>query len=218
MSYNKNNHKNIIIFDYDDTIFPTNIINNIHNNNINNISILQSLELNHLDNIICNLFQTILSNHPNIYLYIVTNSQTGWIANTTLKFLPKFNEFLTNYNNSHYQFCIISARDNFEKIWPNDPIMWKIKCFENILNKHEQEEKIKNIISIGDGEPEYKAINFINTFKNNIFGKSLNFIQEPSTIKQIIDQLVLTQNILFSHVIPHPSQINLRMRPRVLVQ
>jgi hypothetical protein len=80
-------------------------------------------------------------------------------------------------------------------MWPNDPVMWKVNCFDEICKKHQQQNhKIANLISIGDGEPELRALDIVSE-RYNILGKSILFIVHPKNLEQIIQQLEITYSV-----------------------
>lgn len=59
----------------------------------------------------------------NGHVYIVTNAVEGWVEETAKRYLPNVYQFLKN------DIIVISARTQFEKLYPNDKHMWKIHAF-----------------------------------------------------------------------------------------
>lgn len=174
-------NKNIIILDWDDTLFPTTWVNmnklKLDKTNITTFSNLDGLLIKLLNN---------LKKLGDVI--IITNAMIIWI-NTCLKVLPKTKAILNKYN-----IGIISAREDYRKV-TNDPTEWKIRSFKQNINK-----KYTNIISIGDSLSEYMAlVNLFKTTENkNKIYKTIKFINNCRTCDKVIikDQVdILNKNI-----------------------
>ena len=193
----------IIIFDWDDTLFPTYHINN--DNIIGNIipSDFQD-NLNILSNVIINLLDTTLS-LANVI--IVTNAQYEWIDYSSKLFMPNIYEYLNSKNIEK-----ISARDYCndnilidDKIIDNyfeyydlytsagETLLWKKITFQNYFI---ESNFYYNIISIGDSECErFGLLNMKLNDDENKFRKSFKLNERP-TISLIIKELeYITKNI-----------------------
>jgi hypothetical protein len=192
----------IIIFDWDDTLFPTYHLNN--NNIIGNIipSDFQD-NLNILSNIIINILDNALT-LANVI--IITNAQYEWIDYSSNIYLPQIYEYLNSKNIEK-----ISARDYCndnllidDKIIDNyfeyydlyssagESLLWKKITFQNyfINNKF-----YNNIISIGDSECERFGLLNIKLDDDNIFRKSFKLNEKPN-ISLIIKELeYITKNL-----------------------
>jgi len=184
----------IIIFDWDDTLFPTFI------SSVNRLEIdYKNLFL--LDKSIVNLLSSTMNRGTAcspVHLFIVTNSKKGWIKSSSSRYLPLTYRFIEKYNNDAYNFCVISARSSFASLFPKNPVAWKVCAFEKILEivmKSGQNFDAPMIVSYGDGFPERAAVMEMSK-SNGIVGKSIQFIQSPKTIKQIIHQLRLVKNTM----------------------
>jgi hypothetical protein len=157
----------LIIFDWDDTLFPTNLLND------------STLDYQDIDN---RIFKTL--NYINNYgtIIIITNAAKVWIDNC-LNDLPMTKKFL-------YDKEIISAQDLYKGKYP--AIYWKIEAFIKIMNL-EKYKNYKNIISIGDGVYEYKALialaNYFYNIDNKIF-KTVKLVKYP-TYKEYKYQLLI---------------------------
>jgi hypothetical protein len=172
----------IIIFDWDDTLFPKCLATT-------NTKMIDYDQLHILDQMIVKLFYRILSNKKH-GLYIVTNSQGGWLEKTSAKYLPGTHFFIEQHNNDNYNFCIISSRSSFEGLFPNDPIAWKICAFKKILEEKSKTGRVAQIISYGDGIAEKMALLNVSK-KNGICGKSIQFLDSPTQVTEIIAQIDL---------------------------
>lgn len=213
--------KNLIIIDWDDTIFPTswifkNNINIITKNYLNDNNIMKILCK--IDLVLCRLLELMITLGKVI---IITNATTSWIKQSC-SILVKSNEIITK------NIEIVSANDNYSKKYPLKISLWKKKefyyqvlkylnnndrlfmsninknTFENLneinnelyVNKNHIEKH--SIISIGDSNYEYNALTNLYDNINNIVNlKTVKFKQDIS-IEIFIEQIViLRENIEF---------------------
>ena len=121
--------RNLIIVDWDDTIFPTSWIlkkniNVITKNYLNDKNIMKII--NRLDTILCKLLEKMISVGKVI---IITNATLSWIKHCCT-ILLKSNEIIIK------NVEIISANDNYSKKYPLKISMWKKKEFNNQVFKY----------------------------------------------------------------------------------
>jgi hypothetical protein len=123
-------------------------------------------------------------------IYIVTNSQKGWVEDSCSIFMP---DLMKNIES----IPIIYAQERNSK--HTSPILWKQLTFIDELKGVFQ--GAKNIISIGDGEAEQEAMRSITRiFKGlalDVVTKSVKLI-ERSTPPRLIQQLNAVQAVLLS--------------------
>lgn len=143
----------LIFFDWDDTLMFTSLLINKQNGsirlNVNEFSLKERDMIKRLELKIITLLNKAISKGDT---YIITNSQPGWIEHTSTLFYP----CLMNTVLSKGVVNIISARGLYEKLFPNDIMMWKICAFEQIQKLY-NEDVVTNIISIGDSFLEIEA-------------------------------------------------------------
>jgi hypothetical protein len=175
-----NKLKNIIIIDWDDTLFPTTWVNLKDINLTNRQDYIKYYKyFNKLDIIISNLFIK-LNLNKNLLIYIVTNGSKKWIQEC-YNVLNISKKILVNVN-------LISARDLYSEKYANNSEMWKKLAFKDIYNSNMNIKSIiKSITSIGDAEYEYNAL--INLYDNKIILKSVKLILKPNIII-LYDQLI----------------------------
>lgn len=90
----------LIIFDYDDTLFPTTFMQHHQD--------LKTHDLQELDRMIVQLMHTIkIAGHE---IIIISNGSLGWIRESSSVFLPNFFKFIKSNN-----IRVISARDIYER-------------------------------------------------------------------------------------------------------
>lgn len=169
----------VIIFDWDDTLFPTTWLTS-NKLNIYDINVRQSLLplFVTLDRVICNVLNRFM-----LYgeVFIITNALPDWIK-ISCSMLPKSSIILKNIN-------IVSARKLYQYRFP-DTMEWKKHAFKNLIRTYD--DSFLNIISIGDADYEYFAL--INLYnygeKKKKFLKPIKLIKNPS-LNIIIDQLTI---------------------------
>lgn len=184
--FEKTKMESIVIFDFDDTLFPTTYLANYDYN------------LNAFDKTLEGFLFDFLSEviETKSQVYIITNAKSGWIEYCFFNFLPKLEQLK--------QFIkVISAPDLVAKI--NDPqidllLHSKTIVFNSIVLDLDRTKKYQ-LISIGDGIPEVKAISYISKNFENIQTKMVRFIERPSHL-DVLNQLKLVQqfwNDLFQY-------------------
>ena len=116
----------IIIFEWDDTLFPTSFLtpSRIFDENMN---------LNNNDkNILFKLEQAALKILTKSVeegdVFIITNTNNGWVENSAHRFYPNISQILEKIK-------IIYAKEEYEKIFPGNAKQWKIEAFSNLQNK-----------------------------------------------------------------------------------
>lgn len=187
---NNNKYRTLVIFDWDDTLFPTTwtVSNNInlsddgistHNKFIVHFSKLDMLLYKLLSE--CLKFGTVI---------IVTNAVLKWITMSS--------SMLPNTQNLFKNIQIISARDMYQKQYPDKPELWKKIVFQDLVSKYFDKYPFQHIISIGDAEHEFNALtdlyNESSITKHRLL-KTVRFIREP-TFDSLIDELeVLNKNM-----------------------
>ncbi|MBA43035.1 MAG: hypothetical protein CMF62_03385 [Magnetococcales bacterium] len=136
------------VLDWDDTLFPTSWIHkkqiDLNNKNIRKQNIPFFVELDDI------LFKFLIKLLNMSKVVIVTNARMKWIKKTS-ELIPNTSDLINNY------IEIISARDLHEKQFPNNSHKWKELVFRDIINIRLSNSK--NIISVGDGNSEYLALN-----------------------------------------------------------
>lgn len=97
---------------------------------------------------------------------------------------------------------IISARTEYESIFPGDEKRWKIEAFKKIADEYNT-NIITNIIALGDSNFEMQAAgNLATKFKLN-FIKTIKFEETPGVSQLIKQQKLVERNFksVFSSVV-----------------
>ena len=171
---------NIFIFDWDDTLLCTSVLSpNGYFDEDREIStsILERIEK--LEKSVKNILLKAIEKGDT---YIISNSELVWIKYSCQRFFPNVYELLDKIK-------VISARDLYEKKYPDNFKIWKIKAFNDIINNYSLNLPT-NIIIVGDSSEDIEAgYNLISNFPNG-FLKVIKFMEYP-LISDIIKQLVL---------------------------
>ena len=134
---------------------------------------------------------------------IVSNADLKWINNCLMHFLPEFRDYIQENGIKIYSAKDILSNDKNRNM--------KIKCFEKVVNEKYCEENNEqnelelnmelNVIAIGDGADEKKAVFSLNQNKNkfnfcqNIRPKFIRMIDYPSASAIILQLKYLLNNI-----------------------
>jgi hypothetical protein len=182
---------NLIIFDWDDTLFPTYWFN--YNKSMKHMQKINLLKKH--DTILFFFFTKLIKKKNDIV--IISNATHNWI-NMSKTFLPKTEALLKSKN-----IKIISTSNNYVKknITKNSK---NIAFFNEVFicnNDNTFINKYNNIISVGDDIHEYYALINLYNFSQNILLKPIKLIKNPNIhviIKQIIVLHETIDNIINS--------------------
>jgi len=181
-----NQQSTLIILDWDDTLFPTSWVvkNNINLADAQNRWKYVPL-FSELDSTLYSLLQKLRKYGKVI---IITNAMPGWISDS-VSVLPKTSQVIGSVK-------VLSARQLFQSEF-NDMMEWKKQTFKRAISKEISDNKVLNIISIGDAEYEYRALIDLYNWnkKNKKILKSIKLIHNP-THNTLMDQLVVLHNAI----------------------
>jgi hypothetical protein len=108
-------------------------------------------------------------------VFIITNAAPGWVEYSAKRFYPTAAQCLKDVN-------VISARGMFEKVYPGDTRLWKVKTFHNVL-KEVNKELITNLICIGDSIIEIDAGHNVAKLFTHVYIKTVKFKENPSPME-----------------------------------
>lgn len=190
-------NKALIIFDWDDTLFPTNWIfqNNIKLDNVLDIQ-KYSIYFQELDTILSKILKISITIGQ---VVIITNANIDWII-TSKKILPETSKIIDSY------IQIISARDIYDHIY--DINEWKRRAFKNNIYNYVQWSN--QIISIGDAEYEYEALISLKQYtKPKTCLKTIKLVKSP-TFDILVDQLEVITKSLYD-IYKQPTHMDLKI-------
>ena len=192
--------RTLLIFDFDDTLFCTKYFDTFSlpykdiftcRISLEEINPCLISELKQLESSIIDLFSKIIQNYD---IVIISNADMTWINNVLTHFLEELKEYI-NEND----IKIYSAKNMFSKFSKNKT-EWKIKCFQKVIKdiyKNDLTYTDLNIISIGDGNEEKKAVFSLSKINNfhKINQKFIRCISYPSAATIILQLNYLNNNL-----------------------
>ena len=192
--------RTLLIFDFDDTLFCTKYFDTFSlpykdiftcRVSLEEINPCLIRELKQLESSIIDLFSGVIQNYD---IVIISNADMTWINNVLTHFLEELKEYI-NEND----IKIYSAKNMFSKFSKNKTD-WKIKCFKKVIKeiyKNDLTYTELNIISIGDGNEEKKAVFSLSKINNfhKINQKFIRCVSYPSAATIILQLNYLNNNL-----------------------
>ena len=176
-------HNSLIIFDWDDTLLPTTFLTSGKTSDENMIlTDSEQKKIERLEKSALNLLNIAISKGD---VYIITNAGLGWVEFSSKKYYPKIYEILPKIK-------IISARYEWENVFPNDSKKWKIQTFLS-LQKEIDTKLVTNIICLGDSLFEIEAGRILANCFTEAFVKTVKFKEAPK-LEELNKQLILVNN------------------------
>ena len=176
-------HNSLIIFDWDDTLLPTTFLTQGGTYDQNMIlTDSEQKKIEKLEKSALNLLNIAISKGD---VYIITNAGLGWVEFSSKKYYPKIYEILPKIK-------IISARYEWENVFPNDSKKWKIQTFLS-LQKEIDTKLVTNIICLGDSLYEIEAGRILANCFTEAFVKTVKFKEGPK-LEELYKQLILVNN------------------------
>lgn len=171
-------YNSIIIFDWDDTLFPTTYLKNrteLHQDHRTNDVLYRKIRKLELS------VRTLLASAINKgNTFIITNAELDWVKFTSAKFYPLLMPLMN-------QIKIISAREENQMKYPGNDRMWKIISFMNIVKNYNC-NKVTNIVCIGDSPIEMEAAKKLSSHFSQVCMKGIKFIAFPR-IQEVLMQV-----------------------------
>lgn len=138
---------NLIIFDWDDTLFPTSAFMPRSHDDLNRIRKRHSDLFKKLDEAVVELFRAVITDQNQVA--IVTNAKLHWVYYSSQLLLPKTAELLKG------QVKVVTARVNGLDL-PAE--QWKISCFEILFQELGFDARsVTNLVVVGDSMNEIVA-------------------------------------------------------------
>lgn len=193
----KRKSQNLTIFDWDDTLFCTSFLGDqpFHKISMEVKSLVQTLDAT---------TRKLLMRASRVSdVYIITNSDIKWIEQSAQIMLPMTYELINRKN-----IKIISARNEYKDLYPNDLSLWKKEAFLS-LKKEYQNDAMTNIVVLGDSDLEMKAAKALGQQFRQAIVKTVKFEEHPS-IEGLIRQLRTMLN-LFDQIFADSKNLTVRL-------
>ena len=136
--------------------------------------------------------------------FIITNSLPGWVEFSASKFYPKLSKILD-------KITIISARGKYEKMYPGDTSLWKIKAFVDMVQTIDC-SLITNIVCVGDSFIEIEAGKTLASKFSMACIKSVKFKESPK-IEELNKQIILV-NENFEKIFSQAKNLNISIEKK----
>lgn len=114
------------------------------------------------------------------HLYIITNAMKGWVEYSSSLWLPNMQPILATIQ-------IISARTEYEEMYPDNYHEWKKQAFLEMTKLFET-STVTNLVALGDSNIEMDAAKTLARCYNNACIKTIKFRESPrpeELVKQI---------------------------------
>lgn len=180
----------LFIFDFDDTLFPTErycamVGRNKKFNPFNTPA--QAAAMANLEEEIISLFKTCLSQGP---VFIVSNGSLEWLDGVLARYMVQLSTLIVENS-----IPVISARDEAGGDPNASRMTTKVKIFEReFLNMFENPAEGR-LVSVGDGQPERHAVQELKKKYPEATLLEICFVEQPN-MHALLFQIKVTQDIV----------------------
>lgn len=166
----------VIIFDWDDTLLCTSWLSK-------HMDLAPSGDLyEHLRKVAQQSLSMLEAALKMGHTYIITNSMSGWVEHSAGLWVPELLPVLR-------QVQIISARDTYEDLYPDDAGQWKLQAFLEMRHQFVA-TPIENLVVLGDADFDMRATQAMKSDLPSAFIKTVRFQAKPSA-KEHLRQIEL---------------------------
>eukprot|EP00931_Biecheleriopsis_adriatica_P011083 TRINITY_DN11215_c0_g1_i2.p1 TRINITY_DN11215_c0_g1~~TRINITY_DN11215_c0_g1_i2.p1 ORF type:complete len:267 (-),score=54.43 TRINITY_DN11215_c0_g1_i2:35-835(-) len=186
----------VTIFDWDDTILCTSVLDSLGFPSEvpgGAKSAMQQIE----DQAVTLLTQALCLGPT----YIVTNAMSGWVEASAAKHLPGLVPLLS-------KVLVISARGAYSYLYPDQPGIWKMCAFFNLVRDTDFHQ-FTDLIVIGDSFYEMDAAQSLCVFFANLRVKLIKLKELPS-LDDVVRQLTMVL-ACYGHVAGVQSELMWRL-------
>lgn len=193
-------HQGIIIFDWDDTLLCTTFLLKL---GVVDIASDVMVSVRPIDQAASQLLLKAASYGD---VYIVTNSEDGWVQYSAKFFMPKTLEVI-----NEKKIPVISARTKYQSQFPTDNHRWKTETFLEMRKMYDT-NITTNLICLGDSNIEIEAGHILAKHFNQVMVKTVKFKENPQPeelLKQV--ELVLDK---FDTIFTKMNNLTVRLEKR----
>jgi hypothetical protein len=191
----------LLIFDWDDTLFPTTWAE--QQGFLLDGSDVSTAELAKLQAIEDCTIRILRAAKQKGRVVIVTNAMKGWVEHCCTQFMPLVIAELRDIS-------VVSARSMYEHC--DGPTEWKCLAFArevSLFYASGDASQRRNVISLGDSLHERRALACVTQCVPNCWAKSVKFVERPSP-EQLIEQHELV-NDNFQYVVECVNNLDLEV-------
>lgn len=171
--------QNIFVFDWDDTLYCTSYFGN---RPLTTLPAQCRAAVLALDAVVSHLLLKAVWYGD---VFIITNSERGWVEASAREALPKTYQVILQKN-----IQVISARNEYENMFPYDMYRWKLEAFLSLQRKFDK-DVMTNLVALGDSELEIRAANVLSQKFNESIIKTVKLKEHPR-----IDELIRQQKAI----------------------
>ena len=168
--------KPLIVFDWDDTLFPTSHYNRRH------LSKSFYSNLKDLEESIVSLLEFATERAPT---FIITAAEKRWVELSVKKYFPRVASLM-----SERKVTVLSVRDYWSSC--EDGENWKTRTFREAIGSTLLSGSETQILSVGDSHHEREAVKkVLPRYEDITFRKSIKFAERPTVelLKRQIDRV-----------------------------
>eukprot|EP00927_Polykrikos_kofoidii_P049550 TRINITY_DN43599_c0_g1_i1.p1 TRINITY_DN43599_c0_g1~~TRINITY_DN43599_c0_g1_i1.p1 ORF type:complete len:260 (+),score=53.58 TRINITY_DN43599_c0_g1_i1:77-856(+) len=182
----------VTIFDWDDTFFCTSYFTRYEQSRRTNsfTSLMRKVD--------CKAAKLLEQALRVGAVYIVTNAEKGWLETTAETFMPTVESLFSKIG-------VISARDEYAGVYPNEVDKWKMHTFLDLSMDLPQVST--NLLSIGDSEFELEAARVMSKRFAESMTKTIKLRKAPSPETLAKDLEFLSKT--FSMVVKEKTDLRL---------
>jgi hypothetical protein len=190
--YQSRKGKRLIIFDWDDTLFPSSWLQQVDGLQFTHGMPLEEAITSKLTEEQHDMLRTIVHDISILisrakeygHVLILTNSRDGWVKIACQVFYQ--HNFLEGVE-------VISAQQWGNNATHFEPRYWKTNCLKDYLRHH---HNITEIINFGDSEHDRATMYDLKEFNMSLCVKNVKFIEQPC-VNSLKHQLIIIKNDLF---------------------
>eukprot|EP01083_Nonionella_stella_P155042 500313_1 len=204
----------LIVFGWDDTLFPTTKLYD----QLNGVDVsVSDDDLTQLNELSCSLYivlSTFIAKYGARNIRIVTASEKGWIKRS-LSIVDKIGRFSDVYNilfGIHEIEMIHPLKRDLPFVTKKQVFGWKYQVFRILLRDshltNDCASTVNTLMSFGDSPHEYKAAKHAASLCRNVSVHRVQLLHQPS-LSDMIDQMKLLLNFMLMSDVNQTSDISI---------
>eukprot|EP01083_Nonionella_stella_P316141 1144758_1 len=197
------NDNKLVVFDWDDTLFPTTKIKQMSNQQNVSFSDVEYTQMNELSCCIYTVLSSFIGKYGAHNICIVSASEKGWIKQS-LSMVANIGRFADISD-------ILFVKHKIEMIHPSKIEMiqvfeWKYRVFRILLR--DRSSTVNTLVSLGASPHEYKAAKHAARLFGNVLLHRVQLLCEPS-LTDMIDNMELLRNFMMMSDVTQAKDISI---------